>query len=73
MEEFTAAFGKFYDGTRAGTKECLYYGFVVHVSTVHCGEAYKNAAGVLRTSWMQRHPWTLLWPWSVRVASIWQS
>ena len=47
MDEFKAAFGKFYDGTRAGTKECLYYGFAAHGNTVHCREGYKNAEGVL--------------------------
>ena len=47
MDEFKAAFGKFYDGTRARTKECLYYGFAAHGNAVHCREDYKNAESVL--------------------------
>ena len=27
MEEFTKNFGEFYNNTREGTKECVYYGF----------------------------------------------
>jgi len=47
MEEFKAGFGKFYEGTRAGTRECLYYGFAVEGNKVYCREAYTSAAGVL--------------------------
>lgn len=47
MEEFKAGFPKFYAGTKAGTTECLYYGFCVHENKVFCREGYKSAAGVL--------------------------
>ncbi|CAE7816251.1 unnamed protein product [Symbiodinium sp. CCMP2456] len=47
MDEFKAGFPKFYEGTRAGTSECIYYGFCVHENKVFCREGYKSAAGVL--------------------------
>ena len=47
MEHFKLGFSRFYGGIRAGTKECLYYGFAVHGNTVHCREVFRSAAGVL--------------------------
>merc|ERR1711966_447735 len=37
----------FYENTRSGTKECLYYGFATQHDKVFCREGYKSAAGVL--------------------------
>jgi len=47
MEEFKTGFANFYTGTRAGNRECLYYGFAIQGNTVFCREAYTSAAGVL--------------------------
>merc|ERR1712224_378661 len=47
MDEFKAGFPDFYKGTKAGTKDCLYYGFCVSGNQVFCREGYKNAEGVL--------------------------
>jgi len=47
MDEFTAGFKDFYEGTKAGTDECLYYGFATCGNKVFCREGYKSAAGVL--------------------------
>lgn len=47
LSEFKAGFGQFYDATKAGTAECLYYGFCTHGNKVFCREGYKNAEGVL--------------------------
>eukprot|EP00933_Yihiella_yeosuensis_P081565 TRINITY_DN95218_c0_g1_i1.p1 TRINITY_DN95218_c0_g1~~TRINITY_DN95218_c0_g1_i1.p1 ORF type:complete len:275 (-),score=69.69 TRINITY_DN95218_c0_g1_i1:276-1100(-) len=47
MEEFKAGFSNFYENTKAGTDEMLYYGFAVCGNKVHCREGYKSAAGVL--------------------------
>merc|ERR1719183_2502928 len=47
LEEFKAGFPAFYEGTKNGTKECLYYGFCCEGNRVFCREGYKNAEGVL--------------------------
>jgi len=47
MAEFKAGFADFYKATKAGTKECLYYGFQVCENKVFCREGYKSADGVL--------------------------
>merc|ERR1711879_758840 len=47
VDQFKSAFEKFYSGTKAGTEECLYYGFAVHGNEVFCREGYKSAEGVL--------------------------
>ena len=47
MEEFKAGFPKFYEGTKKGTDESIYYGFCAHENKVFCREGYKSAAGVL--------------------------
>jgi len=47
MEEFKANFPTFYANTKAGTTECLYYGFTIHGNKVFCREGYKSAAGAL--------------------------
>jgi quinol monooxygenase YgiN len=47
MDEFKKGFGDFYEKTRAGTAECLYYGFCVSGNKVFCREGYRSAAGVL--------------------------
>jgi quinol monooxygenase YgiN len=47
MDAFKAGFKDFYDGTRAGTKSCLYYGFATAGDQVFCREGYKNAEAVL--------------------------
>merc|ERR1719409_273764 len=47
MDEFKHGFNAFYEGTRAGTTECLYYGFAVCGNKVFCREGYKSAKGVL--------------------------
>ena len=47
MDEFKRGFAAFYEGTKAGTDECLYYGFCVCGDKVFCREGYKSAAGVL--------------------------
>merc|ERR1719409_891252 len=47
MDEFKHGFNAFYEGTRAGTKECLYYGFAICGNKVFCREGYKSADGVL--------------------------
>jgi len=47
MDKFKKGFSTFYGNTRAGTKECLYYGFAVCGNQVFCREGYKNAEGVL--------------------------
>lgn len=47
MDEFKKGFATFYEGTKAGTKECLYYGFQVCGNKVYCREGYKSAEGVL--------------------------
>ena len=47
MEEFKAGFPKFYEGTKGGTSESIYYGFCVHENKVFCREGYKSAEGVL--------------------------
>merc|ERR1739848_463157 len=46
MDEFKAGFPDFYKGTKAGTKDCLYYGFCVSGNQVFCREGYKNAEAV---------------------------
>merc|ERR550519_2173904 len=48
MDEFVANFAEFYDKTRAGTEECLYYGFAISGNQVLCREGYTSAAGVLQ-------------------------
>ncbi|CAE8617371.1 unnamed protein product [Polarella glacialis] len=47
MDDFKAGFKGFYEGTKVGTKECLYYGFCVSGNEVFCREGYKSAEGVL--------------------------
>ena len=47
MDEFKRGFAAFYEGAKAGTDECLYYGFCVCGDKVFCREGYKSAAGVL--------------------------
>ena len=47
MEEFKAGFEKFYNASRNGTKECLYYGFAEAGDKVWCREGYNGAQGVL--------------------------
>jgi len=47
MEDFKAGFPAFYEATRRGTDECLYYGFCLEGNRVFCREGYKSAAGVL--------------------------
>merc|ERR1712150_369854 len=47
MDLFKSGFEKFYSGTKAGTEECLYYGFAVRGNQVFCREGYKSAAGAL--------------------------
>jgi quinol monooxygenase YgiN len=47
MDEFKSGFNTFYEGTKAGTEECLYYGFAVCGNNVFCREGYKSAEGVL--------------------------
>lgn len=47
MEEFRSGFATFYEGTKKGSKECLYYGFQVCGNEVYCREGYKTANGVL--------------------------
>jgi len=54
MDEFKAGFPGFYAGTKAGTRECLYYGFCQSTACQHCSgnivfcrEGYRSAAGVL--------------------------
>eukprot|EP00931_Biecheleriopsis_adriatica_P070880 TRINITY_DN4470_c0_g1_i4.p1 TRINITY_DN4470_c0_g1~~TRINITY_DN4470_c0_g1_i4.p1 ORF type:complete len:771 (-),score=188.69 TRINITY_DN4470_c0_g1_i4:114-2426(-) len=47
MGEFKAEFPAFYEGARSGTKECLYFGFAIHGSTVFWRAGYKSADGVL--------------------------
>jgi len=46
MDASVAGFGKFYEGTRAGSHECLDYGFAVDGNKVFCHEGYTSAAGV---------------------------
>ena len=38
MDEFTGGFASFYEGTKAGTSECLYYGFAV------CGDKVRRGS-----------------------------
>jgi hypothetical protein len=47
MEEFKKFFPDFYAGTKAGTKECMYYGFATCGNKAFCREGYKSAEGVL--------------------------
>merc|ERR1712183_885438 len=47
MDEFKSGFADFYAGTKAGTKECLYYGFCCEGNQVFCREGYRSAKGVL--------------------------
>jgi hypothetical protein len=47
MAEFKSGFGEFYKNTKAGTKECLYYGFQECGNKIFCREGYKSADGVL--------------------------
>lgn len=47
MDEMKALFSKFYEGTKAGTDECLYYAIAIEGSTVFFRQGYKTAAGVL--------------------------
>lgn len=47
MGAFKKGFANFYKGTRAGTKECYYYGFAVSGNKVFCREGYASADGVL--------------------------
>lgn len=47
MDEFKSLFPKFYAGVRAGTDECLYYGFAVRGNQVFCREGYMSADGAL--------------------------
>mmetsp|Transcript_25810 Transcript_25810/g.47196 ORF Transcript_25810/g.47196 Transcript_25810/m.47196 type:complete len:253 (+) Transcript_25810:61-819(+) len=42
MEEFKAGFAACYAETKAGTKDCLYYGFAVNGNQVVCREGYRS-------------------------------
>merc|ERR1711915_1052398 len=46
-EDYKSYFPKFYSKVKAGTKDCLYYGFATCGNKVLCREGYKNGAAML--------------------------
>merc|ERR1712228_231589 len=48
MEKFVNNFGEFYNKTKGGSEECVYYGFAKSGNKVMCREGYRSAAGVLQ-------------------------
>jgi len=46
-EDYRSYFPKFYAKVKAGTKDCLYYGFATCGEKVLCREGYKNGAALL--------------------------
>ena len=46
-EDYRSYFPKFYAKVKAGTKDCLYYGFATCGNKVLCREGYKNGAAML--------------------------
>eukprot|EP00092_Neocalanus_flemingeri_P080495 GFUD01100416.1.p1 GENE.GFUD01100416.1~~GFUD01100416.1.p1 ORF type:complete len:233 (-),score=59.01 GFUD01100416.1:6-704(-) len=46
-EDYKSYFPKFYSKVKAGTKDCLYYGFATCGNNVLCREGYKNGAALL--------------------------
>jgi len=49
-EDYKSYFPKFYAKVKAGTKDCLYYGFATCGNKVLCREGYKHAQGMLAHS-----------------------
>ena len=49
-EDYKSYFPKFYAKVKAGTKDCLYYGFATCGNKVLCREGYKNGAAMLAHS-----------------------
>merc|ERR1711970_346210 len=45
-EDYRSYFPKFYSKVKAGTKDCLYYGFATCGNKVLCREGYKNGDGL---------------------------